>query len=194
MGSIAINGMSAANRSRLHQLLRPVSGRLEGSLQIKINTPIFHKRQDSLWFGGEVVKIHYRGWCFSLWANGDVYADLYELPDMWHHFYVKDKRNAGNLAGELIRYIKSDRALYAAMQGKHPRYRLETDHNNWWEAFAISPKGEFIDLMWCLDSDKILPAIAEIVGGMDEIIEAECGNDKPGQELPQKGIGGERLC
>ena len=97
--------------------------------------------------------------------------------NMRHLFHVKDKRNAGNLSG--------DRALYAAELGKHPKYRLDLDYNNWWEGFAVTPDGEFIDMMWCLESDKILPAIAELFAAMDEIIKTEGKGSCPSVPMEQ---------
>ena len=195
MCKIFIKGLSAANRWRLNKLLRAEKVEQKEPAVIEVHAPVFYKRQDSLWFGGTVAEIHYRGWRFELWANGDVYADLYELPNMRHFFHVKDKRNAGNLSGELRNYIHSDRALYAAELGKHPKYRLDLDYNNWWEGFAVTPDGEFIDMMWCLESDKILPAIAELFAAMDEIIKTEGKGSCPSAPMEQMDRNeGEEVC
>lgn len=187
MAKITIKGLSGFNRYRLQKMLHKARRTLKESVLIEVYSPVFHKRQDSLWFGGTVAEIHYLGWRFELWANGDVYADLYELPDMQHLFYVKDKHNAGNLSGELMNYIHSDRALHAAEQRKHNKYRLDLNHNNWWEAFAVTPDGEFVDMMWCLDSGKILPAIAEVVEAMDKIIKMEITEPGSSEPMGQSG-------
>lgn len=83
---------------------------------------------------------------------------------------VKDKNNTGLFGSEIQAYIKTDKSLYVALNGAHTRYKLILDHNNWWEGFAIDPDGNFLDLMWCLDSDCLFDAVVEVLQEMDGVI------------------------
>ncbi len=145
---------------------------LDAPIVVEVTAELRKNQYSSLWYGGEIANIRYKGWTFELYACGDVYADLYRKgdPEEWL-LYVKDKNNAGQLGKELQPYIKTDKALYAAINGQHSKYRLELLNNNWYECFAIDPCGHFYDLMWALDSDHAIEAIAEIIDGMDEVIE-----------------------
>lgn len=174
-------GLSASNRRRLYQKLMVSEVDITELLRISVEDRMFYKRQSSLWFGGEVACISYCGWRFQLCAQGDVYADLFDLRADRQLAHIKDKNNAGQLGEALLPYLKSDKALYAATKGVHTQYRLCIENNNWWEAFAIDPNGAFHDLMWCLDADNLLDGIVEIVESMDAVIE-----DIKNQEYPAK--------
>ena len=120
----------------------------------------------------------YKGWNFELCATGDVCADLLRKDDPGDSLlYVKDKQNAGRFGEEIQTYITTDKALNSALCHSHPQYQLLLDNNNWWECFVIDPSGGFHDLMWCLDSDSIISAIAEVIAGMDETITELCALD-----------------
>ena len=60
---------------------------------------------------------------------------------------------------DVLPYLKTDHALYAAMGDTHKRYRLDMEHNNWWECFVYTPEGKFHDMMWALDSDHIFEGV-----------------------------------
>ena len=170
---ISVEKLSSSNRRRFFRKLEQSELTLSESAQIIMQDNVFYKRQDSLWYGGAVAIISYRGWKFELYACGDVYAELYDRQENRLLSYVKDKNNAGLLCGELLPHICSDKALRAAISGTHTKYTLSLHHNNWWEPFAYDPAGNFHDLMWCLDSDTLLDAIIETLAGMDEVIEEE---------------------
>ena len=167
--------LAAHQRGSLQRLI--TSGRqnhmsLDAPVVIEITEDLRKSQYSSLWYGGEMARIHYKGWIFELDACGDIRAILTRKGDVGDElFYVKDKSNAGQLGGELQPYIKTDKALYAAINGQHKKYHLELLNNNWYECFAFDPRGQFYDLMWALDSDHAVEAIAEIICGMDEVIE-----------------------
>ena len=145
---------------------------LDTPVVVNVSEDLRKNQYSSLWYGGEIATIRYKGWKFELYACGDVRAVLSRKSDPENElFYVKDKNNAGQLGEELQPYIETDKALYAAINGQHRKYRLELLNNNWYECFAIDPHGQFYDLMWALDSDHAIEAIAEIIDGMDEVIE-----------------------
>ena len=74
------------------------------------------------------------------------------------------------LAFDVLPYLKTDHALYAAMGDTHKRYRLDMEHNNWWECFVYTPEGEFHDMMWALDSDHIFEGVEVVLSAMDSVM------------------------
>lgn len=56
------------------------------------------------------------------------------------------------------------------MGDTHKRYRLDMEHNNWWECFVYTPDGEFHDMMWALDSDHIFEGVEVVLSAMDSVI------------------------
>jgi len=163
-----ISDLPASLERRLFKAISSDLPQLSASLNISALTPVHPKRRDVLWYGGSVAELHYKGWTFELYAAGDVYADLYE--DDKHILYVKDKSNAGRLGEELVQHFQTDKALKAAKHGTHSKYRLELEHNNWWECIAFDPSGVYHDLMLVLNSDDFVEALAEIVSLMDDVI------------------------
>lgn len=108
--------------------------------------------------------------CFAIHACGDIYATLYDKSDGTELLYVKDKSNSGRFGVDVLPYLKTDHALYAAMGDTHKRYRLDMEHNNWWECFVYTPEGEFHDMMWTLDSDHIFEGVEVVLSAMDSVI------------------------
>ena len=143
----------------------------EAHIEVEAVQRIHNRQYGSLWYGGTVVRIRYKGWRFELEARGDVCAELFPTssPDS-SLLYVKDKRNDGCFGGEIRRYLSTDKALLSAWCHKHPRYLLTVHDNNWWECFATDPQGEFHDLMWITESDHIIEGIAEVICLMERII------------------------
>ncbi len=169
---LQISGIGFLHRIWLRVLTGKTTKFLLENVSVAFKEEIKAHRYSSLWYGGEVAVISYRRCKFLLSAAGDVYADFTDKTDGGHSlFYVKDKNNRGLLADELIPYIKTDKELYAAMCGTHKRYMLNLDYNNWWECFLVDEEGSFHDLMLALESDGVFDAVAEIIAGMDEIIE-----------------------
>lgn len=84
--------------------------------------------------------------------------------------YVKDKNNSGRFGSDIQPYLKTDRALVAAICRKHNRYWIDMEHNNWWECSVSTPDGVFHDLMWVLDSDHIFAGIREVFCHMDAVL------------------------
>lgn len=173
---VAFTGTALTSRQR-RMLRRAVESNLsrahaspDAPIGIDVAAELRNGQYSSLWYGGEIATIHYKGWKFEICACGDVRAWLNDKDEARELLYVKDKNNAGRLGEELQRYIRTDKALYAAISGKHSRYSLELDDNNWFECFATDPKGRFYDLVWTLDSDHAIESIAEVITGMDEVI------------------------
>lgn len=176
---MSITGLSAKHRHILRRKLA-VQGKMPAfPFQIVFHGHIARNQYDSLWYGGDIAEVQYRGWRFILSACGDIFATLSDKADPDHElFYVKDKNNRGILGTELQHYIANDKALLAARLGHHTKYRLEMDSGNWWECFPVSEDGKFHDIMWALESDSVLDALPEIIGSMDDIVQQLC----PGQD------------
>ena len=126
-------------------------------------------RQHSLWYGGGTVEIKYQGYTFSIDAIGDIRALLCE--DDIELAYVKDKCNNSNFYCQMLSYLKSDKELLQALDGKHELYKLSLEDSNWWECSVTDEKGVWHDLAWCLDSDYLLDAVVEVLANMDSVID-----------------------
>jgi len=83
-----------------------------------------NKRKESVWYGGELVKIEFDHYVITIGAYGDIRAYIND------NYYV-DKNNGGNFANYLEEEgIYNDRELYKAI-GEN---RIEFESNNWFEA------------------------------------------------------------
>lgn len=145
---------------------------IDGNIQILFTDKISLKRLDCLWYGGNVAEIKYKGYTFHIEATGDVYAVLYTAHSDKQLCYVKDKNNGGYFSSEMLSYFRSDKVLYNLLGNDPKRYRLELEHNNWWECFVTDPAGNFHDLMWNLDEDNLFKAVNDVLGGLDETIKS----------------------
>ena len=151
MKNITFEGISTLQRLHLCWQIRKQIGKIHQPIKVEFHQPICRKQYSSLWYGGLVVSIKVRGCVFAIHACGDIYATLYDKSDGTELLYVKDKSNSGRFGVDVLPYLKTDHALYAAMGDTHKRYRLDMEHNNWWECFVYTPEGEFHDMMWALD-------------------------------------------
>lgn len=150
--------------------------------ELQFHCEVSEEKQNSLWYGGEVVTILKDGYKFHLHANGDVIGSLYRskgiIGPVSLLFYIKDKSNMGDFGMELSQYISSDEELNvltdALSDGQLKKdgfiYKLELSNNNWWEVFVTSPDGKWHDLMCDLGSDKLADAIIEVIASIPELI------------------------
>lgn len=134
------------------------------------------KHLSSLWYGGKVATIKYKGYLFSLEANGDVKCSLFD-KDNEEVARVKDKRNGACFFSVMYQYLKNDKEIMLARQngGKFYKnnsfkYSLVFEDENWFEIFVNSPDGEFHDLSIVCDADNLQECIIEMATSMDEII------------------------
>ena len=156
MENLTCKGLSAAHRRMLIKCITEEIGSIPVPVEIEFMEPIRRKQYSSLWYGGQIAAIRVHGCVFEVHALGDVYAWLYDKSDRDRELlYVKDKNNSGRFGSDIQPYLKTDRALVAAICRKHNRYWIDMEHNNWWECFVRTPDGERHDLMWVLDSDHI---------------------------------------
>lgn len=118
------------------------------------------------WYGGDVAKIKYKDYTFTISANGDVFASLID-ENGEEIARVKDKGNHGVFYDRMRSIINNDEQLTALIA----QDRILFDFNNWWECFITLPNGEFVDIMWDLDGYRIDEAIIEVLESMDQVIE-----------------------
>lgn len=142
MKNITFEGISTLQRLHLCWQIRKQIGKIHQPIKVEFHQPICRKQYSSLWYGGLVVSIKVRGCVFAIHACGDIYATLYDKSDGTELLYVKDKSNSGRFGVDVLPYLKTDHALYAAMGDTHKRYRLDMEHNNWWECFVYTPVGQ----------------------------------------------------
>lgn len=170
MKNITFEGISTLQRLHLCWQIRKQIGKIHQPIKVEFHQPICRKQYSSLWYGGLVVSIKVRGCVFAIHACGDIYATLYDKSDGTELLYVKDKSNSGRFGVDVLPYLKTDHALYAAMGDTHKRYRLDMEHNNWWECLVYTPEGEFHDMMWALDSDHIFEGVEVVLSAMDSVM------------------------
>ena len=171
MENLTCKGLSAAHRRMLIKCITEEIGSIPEPVEIEFMEPIRRKQYSSLWYGGQIAAIRVHGCVFEVHALGDVYAWLYDKSDRDRELlYVKDKNNSGRFGSDIQPYLKTDRALVAAICRKHNRYWIDMEHNNWWECSVYTPDGVFHDLMWVLDSDHIFAGIREVFCHMDAVL------------------------
>lgn len=171
MENLTCKGLSAAHRRMLIKCITEEIGSIPEPVEIEFMEPIRRKQYSSLWYGGQIAAIRVHGCVFEVHALGDVYAWRYDKSDRDRELlYVKDKNNSGRFGSDIQPYLKTDRALVAAICRKHNRYWIDMEHNNWWECSVYTPDGVFHDLMWVLDSDHIFAGIREVFCHMDAVL------------------------
>ena len=169
---VKITGLTFRQRLHLLLMLLVKRPRFSDPVWIEFTQDTRPRHYHSLWYGGEVGVIHYKDWMFQIYANGDIFANLYDMMNGCRHLeYVKDKGNRGEFGMVMNRYFPNDRQLIKALSYRHRRYRLDMDDNNWWECFAIDSRGYRYDMMWDLDSWDLFSAAAEILHNADQFIE-----------------------
>ena len=166
--NIKVKGLSRFHKTALNKLLKECD--IADKIEIKFNDTISLHRLHSLWYGGNMADVKYKGYTFHIEARRDIYAYLYTTKSKRRVCYVKDKCNNGNFGAEMVSYIRSDKTLYKALNGEHHLYELILDHNNWWECFVTDPNDQFHDLMWCLNEDNLFLTFNEVFDNLDETI------------------------
>lgn len=165
---IKIKGLSYFHRQALLKSLTECDASDE--IVIEFNDTISLNRMSSLWYGGNMVDIKYKGYTFHIDASGDVYASLNPAHGENLLAYVKDKNNSGAFSSEMFPYFRSDKTLNKTLSGEHCRYSLDLHHNNWYECFITDPQNQFHDIMWALDDDNLFLCVSEVFAKLDETI------------------------
>ena len=144
-------------------------------LIINFTDKISLRQLSSLWYGGRVAQIMFRGYTFNIEARGDVRGSLIERKTNQEICRVKDKSNNCNFYQVMSQFAKSDKSLYAMLDKEHPKYELDMTDHNWWELFITTPSGEKTDGA-VLDSDSLLGAIADVIVYLDDWVDYASGN------------------
>ncbi len=124
-----------------------------------------------LWNNGLLATIQTKKGTYCVIANGDVKCNLKANT----YFSINDKETK---KGEIITHISGDgHSFYKKMRsyiiddedldkilnGKHPLYELEFEHNNWYELDFLNKDGEYEGLDIVLDSNLLDDAIKETI-------------------------------
>lgn len=139
--------------------------KIPDGFSVEITQQVDKNRLDCVWYGGEVAKVHYKGFTFTVEAIGDVKAYLFDEHDK-EIARVKDKGNGGHFYDEMRQFIANDKELKELSDG----CRLVYDDANWWECFATTPDGKFHDMQDVVDADDLVGAIQTVIDTADEII------------------------
>lgn len=146
--------------------------------KVSFEQRVYSDKQNSLWYGGEVITLHKEGFKFHIDANGDVRGWLWRCKEgesPTQVFYIKDKHRGGDFGKEMSTYIDNDKELYklcdtdGELKKGAYTYTLELDNNNWWEVFVTTPDGKWHDLMYALESGEIKDAVIEMLDCIPEL-------------------------
>ena len=130
-----------------------------------LQNKIDDEHQDSLWYGGRIAEIKYKGYTFIVGAYGDVRATLLDENEN-EIAYVRDKCNSGRFYEEMSPYIKSD----VDLGRKEAEGKLSLENNNWFEVLIDGADGEQYDLGWVTADFSYDSAIQEVLDNMDDVI------------------------
>lgn len=144
--------------------------KIDDELKIEFVSGIHMARMSSLWYGGDIVHISYKGCVYQISADGDIRATLYRKKTGEEIASVNDKNEAGLFGHEMNRYLLTDSLISMAERGKHPLFELDIKNNNWWAWSAIDSEGQWHDFEWVLEDDNLFFGIVEVV---DKIIKPE---------------------
>ncbi|MCL2578152.1 MAG: hypothetical protein FWE27_08920 [Defluviitaleaceae bacterium] len=163
-----IKGLPAFQRKALKKNLR--KNTYDDEFEICFNDSISLRRLHSLWYGGNVVDVKYKGYTFHIEASGEVRCNLNRTNNDNPVCYLKDKSKNGVFDYEMLSYIRFDKTLYKTLNHEHRKFYLEMYNNNWWECFITDDKGVFHDIMWTLDNDDLFISVANVIENFDEMI------------------------
>lgn len=132
----------------------------------------------SVWYGGSVASIRYRGYNLDILANGDI--SLYGNID-GEEFSHKDKSNGGSVYDVLGKKITDKELMFYLKNPFYsPENHLEFDNSNWFELFIAAQDGQEYSESYVLNADTLPEAIAEVLTDADDYIQAveETENEK----------------
>jgi len=109
-----------------------------------IDSDLAYNKQDSLFYGGALVRFKYRGMKGTVYAMGDVHASLFRKGK--EVVTVYDKNNSGLFAREMADYITCDDEMQDEVERFYDtdgREGLEFDNNNWYELQITNEDGGY---------------------------------------------------
>lgn len=141
-------------------------------LHIHYEQPLLgSNRRHSLWYGGDVLVIPYRGWRTTLRAAGDVDL-IVQDRQTGQHYEVKDRSCHGIFGEKFFSTVLNDDDILRMLEhdeSPHNRFRLlENTDTNWWEAFV--EKDGILVRTAELSSEFYDEAITEILENIDDIV------------------------
>lgn len=132
------------------------------TLTLSETNKITNGRYDSIWYGGEILRLENDNLIIYLNAYGDVEGDLdYNGCSA----SIKDRSNGGYFEGEFGYYLKNDEAYYQALNNEI----LNMVDNNWLELTVLRKdnKDWIDDGAGVLDSSSIIDELNDIDGIID---------------------------
>lgn len=161
--------MSRQKIERRYRKMQADAKAFGAELLTKEETFIDDDHLDSVWYGGYIGGLKYKGYEVSIEVCGDV--DVSGSVN-GREFLYQNKTNTGamNLAAAdtLRTAFKSDAELWAAQNADNDAdTRIEFLDNNWIEAFVKDPKGHWHGSSVVDDADDVLDACGGISAWID---------------------------
>lgn len=139
-----------------------------GAFTLELMQFIDKDHRDVLWYGGVIAVVAYKGYAFSLEANGEINATLQDLNgDVICE--SQDKTASGGFYADMQKHIANDDELRELMAAG----LLSLQNNNWLEIFVQQPNGNWMTQTWLSNDDDIVAGIVEMLETMEEILEDE---------------------
>lgn len=172
MACTNISGLDDSQKKEMFDMIHtiPTEDAPKENYSISFRSIELH-RQNSLWYGGGIASISYKGFNFSVEARGDIRAYLCDAVTDEQIVYIKDKTNSRIFYDQMRQYLRSDQELEQALANQHNKYHLTTDDCNWWEIFVFDKTNQLLCETWVADADHILPAVIETLKEMDEYLD-----------------------
>lgn len=180
MPCTGISGINNCQKKQINEMICviPPEDAPKEDYSIIFHIPIMPQRQNSLWYGGGIATISYKGFEFSVEARGEIRAHLYDAVTDDELVYIKDKSNNSVFYDKMRLYLKTDEDLIRALNEKHEKYRLTIADNNWWEIFVSDKDKEWLPESWVGDGDDIFSVVIETLRLMDEYLDEYVNTDE----------------
>lgn len=128
--------------------------------------------RNSLWYGGDVLTVNYKGYDLTLCANGDVICDYQHSKD-GPLIQVSDKSNHAIFLEQLKNAIPNDETLknllLEAASSSETLPKLTVVDTNWWEVFVSKDGQEITSCV--LDSENYDDALTEMIDNAEKILD-----------------------
>lgn len=124
----------------------------------------------SLWYGGDVLSIDYKGYTLTLRANGEV-RGWYQKSQDEPLIEIRDSSCHGDFYGIFQNIIPSDAILMSLLLPGDKQTILNMEDTNWWEVFISQGDDEITSVP--LDSETYDEAITELVQHADQFIDQD---------------------
>ncbi len=158
-----------SSRDRINQELKQAHAtaeKLGAVLDIDPEIFIDDDHLDTIWYGGDIGSIRYKGYELTVAVHGDVVLSWQKAG---REEYYSNRSNSGAMsmqASDTLRYaFKSDKELLDAIQNGVVEY----DENNWVEIFVKGPGEQYCSTTGVIDdtADNVLESMCDVSGWID---------------------------